>query len=110
LISLPTPGFAGAISYTVDMREYMHVGFGNALMGGLTAHEFWFTFIWLLPLGLVRIRRMDPRWVYATAGTFLLALLMGAYNDALGNTTRALFNIAGPLLSLGAANLLTDPS
>jgi hypothetical protein len=105
LISLSGIG-GGAAGYTVGMREYMDVGFFPALVRNLTAHEFWFTFVWLLPLGLLSIRCMDRRWVYATAGTFLLALLMGAYNDALGNTTRAFFNIAGPLLSLAAANFL----
>jgi hypothetical protein len=108
LMSLPTPGFAGAASYTLEMRDYTRVGFLAALWRCLKAHEFWFTFVWLLPLGLMRIRRMDRRWVYAAAGTFFLALMMGAYNDALGNTTRALFNIAGPLLSLTAAEFLTS--
>jgi hypothetical protein len=35
---------------------------------------------------------------------------MGAYNNALGNTTRALFNVAGPILSLSAAVFLADPT
>jgi hypothetical protein len=35
---------------------------------------------------------------------------MGAYNNALGNTTRALFNIAGPILSLSAATFLAGPT
>jgi hypothetical protein len=74
----------------------------------LKAREFWYTFIWLLPLGLLRLKRMDRRWIWATSATFLLALLFGAYNDALGNTARAFFNISGPLLSLSAAVLLTD--
>ena len=82
--------------------------FVPALLHCLTAHEFWFTFIWLLPLGLPRLSRMDRRWVWATAATFLLALLFGAYNNALGNTTRAFFNISGPLLSLSAAAFLTN--
>jgi hypothetical protein len=55
----------------------------------------------------VRIKRMDRRWLWAVAGTFLLALILGGYNDALGNTSRAFFNIAGPLLSLSAAELLS---
>lgn len=99
--------FSGAASYARDMNVWAKVGFVHALIRCLAAHEFWYTFIWLLPLGLPRLTRMDRRWAWATAGTFLLALLFGAYNDALGNTTRALFNIAGPLLSLSVAVLLT---
>jgi len=33
---------------------------------------------------------------------------MGAYDDALGNTTRAVFSAWGPLLSLSTALFLAD--
>lgn len=99
--------FLPALQYSAQQNVYGRVGFFHALLRCLMAREFWYVFLWLMPLGLVRIVRMDRRWVWATAGTFLLALLFGAYNDALGNTARALFNIAGPLLSLSAADLLT---
>lgn len=98
----------GGVHYTLKMQDYAGVGFLRATLHCLTAHEFWFTFGWLLPLGLVRIRRMDRRWVWATFATFLLALIFGGYDNALGNTTRAFFNITGPLLSLAAADLLTS--
>jgi hypothetical protein len=100
--------FSGATQYTVTMAMYSQVGFINALIRCLKAREFWYIFIWLLPLGLLRLKRMDRRWIWATSATFLLALLFGAYNDALGNTARAFFNISGPLLSLSVAVLLTD--
>jgi hypothetical protein len=35
---------------------------------------------------------------------------MGAYNNARDNTTRALFNVAGPILSLSAAIFLAGPT
>jgi hypothetical protein len=35
---------------------------------------------------------------------------MGAYNNAGDNTTRALFNVAGPILSLSAAIFLAGPT
>jgi hypothetical protein len=104
--------FSGAAHYTSVMAAYTSVGFFHGLLRSLMAHEFWFTFIWLLPLGLLGINRrtnhFDRRWLWATSATFLLALLFGAYNNAQGNTARALFNIAGPLLSLSAAALLTN--
>ncbi len=110
LLSFSSSGglFSGAWHYTTGMAVYSQVGFLHALLRCLRAREFWYTFIWLLPLGLLRLNRLDRRWVWATAATFLLALLLGAYNDALGNTARALFNISGPLLSLSAAVLLTN--
>ena len=99
--------YSGAFEYTWKMGVRSGVGFMSALLRCLAAREFWYIFVWLLPLGLLGIRRMDRRWVWATTGAFLLALLFGAYNDARGNTSRALFNIAGPLLSLAVAELLT---
>lgn len=103
-----SPGgfFEGSIHYVASMGTYRSVGFVHATFRCLTAREFWYTFIWLLPLGVWRLGNFDRRWVWAVGATFLVALLMGGYNDALGNTTRALFNISGPLLSLSAAALL----
>ena len=67
---------------------------------------FWYVFILLLPLGLWRLRQLPMPWVTGVAVSFAAGLAMGAYNDALGNTVRALFNVAGPLLSLSTALLL----
>lgn len=107
LLSFSSGGFfEGSIHYVARMGAYRRVGIVNAIILCLTAREFWYTFIWLLPLGLWRLGNIDRRWVWAVGATFLLALLMGGYNDAHGNTTRALFNISGPLLSLSAAALL----
>jgi len=109
LLSFSSAGFlAGSIHYTVRMQQYAKVGFAHAVLRCLTAHEFWYTFMWLLPLGVWRLRFMDRRWTWSVLCTFVLALLMGAYNDALGNTTRALFNISGPLLSLSVAAFLVE--
>ena len=110
LLSFSSSGgiFSGVAHYTAAMAAYTKVGFFQGLLRCLEARELWYTFIWLLPLGLLRLYRFDRRLLWATAATFLLALLFGAYNDALGNTARALFNISGPLLSLSAAALLTE--
>lgn len=109
LLSFSSGGFfAGSAHYIVSMGAWRRVGFLRATIRCLTAREFWYTFIWLLPVGVWRLGRFDRRWVWAVAVTFLLALLMGGYNNALGNTTRAFFNISGPLLSLSTATLLAE--
>jgi hypothetical protein len=97
---------SGALNYTRDMDALSRVGFFRAMARCLKAREFWYVFVWLLPLGVIRIRQMDRRWAWAVAGTFLFALILGSHIDALGNTSRAFFNIAGPLLSLSAAQFL----
>ena len=86
---------------------------GHGLLAGLRGcvvdHTFWYIFIWLLPLGLLGLRRLPRPWLVATAVAFCGALALGAYNDARGNTSRALFNVAGPVLSLSAAVFLVRP-
>lgn len=101
-----TSSSPGTLGFAAGMGDYQSVGLVRAFLGNLTAREFWYTFGWLLPLGLWRIRAMDRRWVGAAAVTFSLALVMGTYNAAGGNTSRAFFNIAGPLLCLSAGSSL----
>ena len=112
LASLESPSglYSGGFQYAKEMKAFSQVGFLRATLRCLTVREFWFVFAWLLPLGLMRIKRMDRRWAWAVTVTFSLALILGGYNNALGNTTRAFFNIAGPLLSLAAAVFLTQGS
>jgi len=80
-----------------------HNGVLGGLWGCLLDHTYWFIFIWLLPLGLMRLRRLPRPWVLASTLAFCGALALGAYNNARGNTARALFNVSGPILSLSAA-------
>ena len=102
---------AGGLIWPWDFAAYANAGGGflAGLKGCLLDHTFWYVFIWLLPLGVLRLRRLPRTWVLAAAVAFCGALLLGAYNDARGNTTRALFNVAGPLLSLSAAVYLAGP-
>jgi hypothetical protein len=80
-----------------------------SLCGCLLDHTFWYIFIWLLPLGLLRLGRLPRSWVMATAVAFCGTLAIGAYHD-MGDTARPLFNVAGPILSLSAAIFLAGSS
>jgi hypothetical protein len=94
-----------------EFAKYMHVdvGFLAGLRGCILDHTFWYVFIWLLPLGILRLRRLPLPWVLASGMVFCGALTLGAYNNAAGNATRALFNVAGPILSLSTAIFLAGP-
>ena len=85
---------------------------GNLYLSGLVrclvAREFLFTFAWLLPLGLFRISRLPKAWVSGSICAALAALAMGAYDDAGGNATRAIFSACGPLLSLSVSVFLVE--
>ena len=75
----------------------------------LVDHNNWYILIWLLPLGLLRIRRFPRPWVAACAGASVTAWLLSAYHGGSpGGGGRYIFNIAGPLLSLSAAVFLCD--
>lgn len=68
---------------------------------------FWYVFIWLLPLGLWRWKRLPNAWALASLLTSLVALAFGTYNGMAGTVARPIFNIAGPMLCLSVAMLLT---
>ena len=107
VMSLVVGGLVWPWQFAGEMRAGH--GFLAGLRGCVLDHTFWYVFIWLLPLGLARLRRLPRPWVLATAVAFCGALVLGAYNDARGNTSRALFNVAGPILSLSAAIFLAGP-
>jgi hypothetical protein len=109
-VTVAMSAVAGGLVWPWQFAAYKHAGSGfmHGLRGCILDHTFWYVFIWLLPLGLLRLHRLPTPWVLATAVAFCGALAMGAFNNAGGNTTRALFNVAGPVLSLSAAVFLVE--
>lgn len=82
-------------------------GYAGGALWRLFDRNFWFILIWLLPLGLIRLRRLPRSWIIATGLACAGALTLGAYHSARGNVARPLFSVAGPLLSLSVAIFLT---
>ena len=81
------------------------------LMSSVLDRNFWYVFAWLLPLGVWRLGRLSPCWVWASATTVLSAFGLNAYyKGEPGTVGRAMFSIAGPLLSLSVAVLLAPKS
>ena len=83
------------------------MGYVAGLLRGVLSRNFWYVFAWLIPLGVWRLGRLPRAWVQASAFAVVAALAMGAYMDSQGNVSRAVFNVAGPVLSLSVAMLLT---
>ena len=72
--------------------------------------NLWYIFCWLLPLGLFRLNRLPRNWRMATAATCVAAFALDAYyGGEPGTIGRALFSLAGPLLSASVAVLLFNP-
>jgi hypothetical protein len=87
-------------------------GHVRSLIACITNRTFWYVFIWLLPLGLVSIRCLPRPWVLSCAAAAVVAIVLSAYHNQpqdAGASARALFNIAGPMLSLSAALTLVLP-
>jgi hypothetical protein len=117
-----TSWFAATCSLTALQWWVTHV-FRSPLRFGLDLHQnseyvaqflssfrdrnFWYIFFWLMPLSLVRLRQLPRNWRIATAATGVTAFALDAYyGGGPGTIGRALFSIAGPLLSASVALLL----
>ncbi len=75
--------------------------------GSIVDRQLWYIFIWLLPLSLFRLTDFPRSWRVATATTAAAAFAMNSfYGGAPGTVGRALFSIAGPLLSASVAMFL----
>jgi hypothetical protein len=104
-VTLAVSAVAGVRVWPWQLAAYMHAhhGFLTGLRGCLLSRDFWYILVWLLPLGLIRMRRLPRPWIVATALACAGALTLGAYHSAGGNVARPLFSVAGPLLSLSTA-------
>jgi hypothetical protein len=73
----------------------------------LADHQLWYIFLWLLPTAIPHLKRFPRAWLAATGAACAVAFALDAfYGGAPGTTGRALFTIAGPVLSLSSARLL----
>ena len=92
-----------------------HGNYIASFFHSFTDSSSWYILIWLLPLGLVRIRSFPREWVAAAAVASACALGLNAYHSTVGGggggVGRYVFDIAGPLLSLSVAALIArlDP-
>lgn len=80
--------------------------FLEGLWNVVTSHGLLYVFGWLLPLGAWKLRELPREWSLSIGATAAFAILLGAWDDSGSNIARALFNIAGPILTLSAALLL----
>jgi hypothetical protein len=99
--------FAGTMgSSGMFVRTNATAGY-SGVAGVIFSRTFWYVFVWLLPLGLVRLKRLPRPWVLASSFSALTALALGVYRDIGGNVARPMFDVLGPILSLSVAILLT---
>ncbi len=83
-------------------------GYLGNLLHCIKDQQFWYAFVWLLPLGVWRLGRLPRPWVAASLATGAVALALGSYADLLGTVNRPMFTAIGPMLTLSAALLLAE--
>lgn len=99
---------ASPLDFAAGLNSHSNyfANFGRSLLD----RSSWYILIWLLPLGLIRIRSFPREWVVSAAVASLCALILNAYHSTVGGSGggvgRYVFDIAGPLLSLSASAFL----
>ena len=83
-------------------------GYFAHFVRSLMDRQLWFIFLWLLPTAIPSLKKFPRAWLVATGATCVVAFALDAfYGGAPGTVGRALFTIAGPVLSLSSAMLLS---
>jgi hypothetical protein len=105
------------LQWTITGRFVSPLQFGLALHRGddcfghfassLHDRNLWYIFLWLLPTAIPNLKRLPKAWLIPVGATCAMAFVLDAYfGGAPGTVGRALFSIAGPVLSLSSALLL----
>ena len=100
-----TGGLMPPWALVTDVRR---MGLGLALNATLFNREMLYAFGWILPLGLLRLRRLPAEWVIASGASFVMALAIGVWFGVTGNASRPAFNAVGPMLALSVAILRAE--
>jgi len=83
-------------------------GDGYHFSVALHDRNLWYVFLWLLPTAIPNLKRFPKSWIISIAATCATAFVLDArFGGGSGSAwDRALFSIAGPVLSLSSALLL----
>ncbi len=85
-------------------------GGGHHFAVSLHDRNLWYIFLWLLPTSIPNLKRLPKSWLIPVGATCATAFVLDAYfggAPAAGSAWgRALFSIAGPVLSLSSALFL----
>jgi hypothetical protein len=102
--------FRSPLSFGLDLHQ--NSAYLEQFFSSFWDRNLWYIFFWLLPLSLLRLRRLPQNWRVATGVTSAAAIALNTYYGGNpGTIGRALFSIAGPLLCASVAIFLfTDVS
>ncbi len=101
--------FDSVIGFTETLQG--NDAYFSQFLSSILDRNLWYVFIWLLPLGVPKLKCFPKSWLIATAATSAMAFALDEYYSAAnGTVARALFTVAGPLLCLSTAQLLLELS
>jgi uncharacterized membrane protein len=89
----------------------LHRGGGYYLPPSLHDRNLWYIFSWLLPTAIPNLKRLPKSWLIPVGTSCIMVFVLDAYFGGSPETVgRALFSIAGPVLSLSSASFLLQIS
>ncbi len=100
---------SGAFVNPLRFGLALHLGhdYFRHFVASLLDRNFWYIFMWLLPTAIPNLRSLPKTWLVPVGATCVMAFVLDAYfGGAPGTVGRALFSIAGPVLSLSSALFL----
>ena len=68
--------------------------------------ELAYSFVWLLPLGIPRIRDLPRVWIISSAASLVVVFALTMWVSVGENATRPAFNVLGPILALSGGIFL----
>ena len=74
------PVWPWAFAASLNSQANYAANFGRSLLD----RSSWYILIWLLPLGLIRVRRFPRQWLAAILVASVSALLLNAYHSTVG--------------------------
>ncbi len=81
----------------------------RALRENLLDQNLLYCMIWLVPLGMLRLKKLPVAWIAACAAAVLVDFgLVTWHLSSAGAAARPFFSFAGPMLSLSAAMYLSE--
>ena len=93
-------------NFAATLRGSVNLG---PLIANIVDKNLLYGFLWLLPLGVWQLPCFPRPWIFACAAAVATDLVLVAYYGAApGTAARAIFSIAGPLLSLSVATLASQ--
>jgi hypothetical protein len=116
IISMSVAALAtvAAVQFAVGGRLITPSEFGGgdhlqALIANTFDRNVFFMVIWLVPLGIPRLRLLPMKWIAGSGAAVAMALALAVWHSSsAGAAARPMFSAAGPLLSLSAALYLGE--